>query len=232
MASLSLLIIEDDINLQVELCQFLENFFTKIDAISNAEEALKLYNQTSYDLVLTDIELPNENGLNFIQKIKKINPNQLVIVMSAYKETKYFLKSIELQIYSFLVKPFDSQQLIETFIKVTKILEKAKKEIQEDTSPLLKLSKNLQFDTQNNYLYKQGSMVMLTQKEEKLLEVLVQNLQSHVSEAQIKKAIWDDEEIADSTLRVLIKRLREKLGYEDAIINLKGRGYKLNKQSL
>lgn len=227
MANLSLLIIEDDTNLQIELQQFLENFFTNIDAVDNAEDAFKLYTQSPYDLILSDIELPNENGLSFIQKVKKQNPKQMVIVMSAYQETKYFLKSIELQIYSFLIKPFNSQELIETFIKVTQILEKEKEQEKIEDSNLLQLSKNIFVDTVNNYLYEGGSMIMLTQKEEKLLAILIKNLQGHVSEEQLKQAVWEDEDVADSTLRVLIKRLREKLGYEDAIMNFKGRGYKL-----
>lgn len=227
MANLSLLIIEDDINLQTELQQFLENFFNHIDATNNAEDAFKLYTQNPYDLILSDIELPNENGLSFIQKVKKQNPKQMVIVMSAYQETKYFLKSIELQIYSFLIKPFNSQELIETFIKVTQILEKEKKQLQTEDSNLLQLNKNVLVDTLNNYLYVGGSMIMLTQKEEKLLAILINNLQGHVSEEQLKKAVWDDDDVADSTLRVLIKRLREKLGYDSAIVNFKGRGYKL-----
>jgi DNA-binding response OmpR family regulator len=68
---------------------------------------------------------------------------------------------------------------------------------------------------------------MLTKKEEKLLYLLIKHIDSHVSEEQMQKEIWENENVADSTIRVLIKRLREKLGYEDAIINLKGRGYKI-----
>lgn len=92
------------------------------------------------------------------------------------------------------------------------------------------MSKNVVYDLATKYLYINDKMVMLTKKEEKLLYLLVKNISGHVSEEQMKKEIWEDESIADSTIRVLIKRLREKLGYEDAIINLKGRGYKITQE--
>lgn len=149
--------------------------------------------------------------------------------MSAYQETEYFLKSIELQIFCFLVKPFDSTTLMETLFKITKILEDKQKSSSPEKQSSVTLSHNVFFDTQNSYLYVDNEMVMLTKKEEILLSILIKNIDGHVSETQLKKEIWGDESIADSTVRVLIKRLREKLGYDDAIINLKGRGYKITK---
>lgn len=124
MGSLSLLLIEDDLALQEELVNFMDNFFGKIDAVDNAKDALDLYAKSSYDLILTDIELPSENGLFLVKNIKKTNPEQMVIVMSAYQETDYFVESIALHIFSFLVKPFSSEELINTILEATKILEK------------------------------------------------------------------------------------------------------------
>jgi DNA-binding response OmpR family regulator len=225
MSSLSLLLIEDDLALQEELKSFMENFFSFIDTTDNAVDALSLYSKKHYDLILTDIQLPTTDGLSLVKSIKQQNKNQMVIVMSAYKETEYFLRSIELQIFSFLVKPFSSEELLQTIFKATKILEKSKKEPQSNTKKIL--SYNVFYDVETRYLYVDDSLVMLTKKEEKLLYLLIKHIDSHVSEEQMQKEIWENENVADSTIRVLIKRLREKLGYEDAIINLKGRGYKI-----
>lgn len=229
MSTFSLLILEDDAGLREELVSFMQDFFSDIDAAENAEDAYKLFSQKSYDLLLTDIQLPKEDGLSFVKKVKKLYPEQLVIVMSAYQETEYFLTSIELQIFSFLVKPFDSKLLMETLFKITKILEDKSKAAPLNQNTSVTLSEDVFFDIQNSYLYVKNEMVMLTKKEELLLSILIKNIDGHVSELQLKKEIWDDESIADSTIRVLIKRLREKLGYDDAIINLKGRGYKITK---
>ncbi|MFB1009480.1 MAG: response regulator [Sulfurospirillum sp.] len=91
--SLSLLLVEDDLSLNEELGIFLSDFFDKIDSVDSAEEAYEKYLTSTYDLVITDIQLPHQNGLSLVEKIRKKNPSQMVIVISAYKEVDYCLKS-------------------------------------------------------------------------------------------------------------------------------------------
>jgi len=222
--SLSLLLVEDDISLNEELGIFLSDFFDKIDSFYSAEEAYAKFLTTSYDLVITDIELPNQNGLSLVEKIKKKNPSQMVIVISAYKEVDYFLKSIDLGIYSFLTKPFDSQLLINTMIKATQQLQHGK--IKPEVSAVL-LHQGVSFDMKTKSLYVNGVLQELTAKEELLLFLLVKNADTFVRNEQLAQEIWQSDEVNNSTLRALVKRVRDKLGYDDCIINLKNRGYKL-----
>lgn len=222
---LSLLIVEDDLALRTELANFMEDFFSAIQVTDSTETALKIYKNGSFDLVLTDIKLPKDNGLVLVRNIKKITPKQLIIVMSAYQETEYFLKSIELGIFSFLVKPFNSEELMKTMFKVTaKIIKDLNR---KEMTPLVILSQNIEYNIETKYLYINNKLEVLSQKEEKLLHILAKNINGHASDAQLKIEIWDNENIADSTIRVLVKRLRKKLDYKNSIINLKGRGYKL-----
>ena len=71
----------------------------------------------------------------------------------------------------------------------------------------------------------------LTAKEELLLYLLVKNANTFVRNEQLCQAIWQSDEVNNSTLRALVKRVRDKLGYEECIINLKNRGYKLTASS-
>lgn len=222
---LRLLLIEDDPSLQEELVLFLSDFFEVIDPFFTAEEAYTQYLNSSYDLVMSDIQLPHTNGLALIEKIKKKNPEQMVIVMSAYKETEYFLKSIELGIYSFLTKPFDSQLLINTLVKATAKLHQ-KEEIKEPTTTVL-LHEGVTFDRAKNVLHVKGVEQELTAKEEVLLALLVKYANTFVRTERLAQEIWQSDEVNNSTLRALIKRVRDKLGYPESIINLKNRGYKL-----
>lgn len=223
--NLALLLVEDDLDLRTELANFMEDFFTTIKVTDNTETALKLYKESPFDLVLTDIQLPKDNGLILVKNIKKIAPKQLIIVMSAYQETEYFLKSIELGIFSFLVKPFNSEELMKTMFKITTHI--IKNATQKHETNWITLNQNIKYNIKTKYLYINDELKILSQKEEKLLYILVKNIDGHVSDIQLKKEIWNDESVADSTIRVLIKRVREKLGYGNAITNLKGRGYKL-----
>lgn len=222
---LSLLLVEDDISLKEELGIFLSDFFDTIDAFGSAEEAYEHYITSSYDLVITDIELPKQNGLSLIEKIKKKNPSQMVIVISAYKEVDYFLKSIDLGIFSFLTKPFDSQLLINTMIKVTNHLQR--QHTKSDSPSIVLLAKDISFDLKTKSLHVKGVVQELTAKEELLLFILVKNANTFVRNEQLCNEIWQSDEVNNSTLRALVKRVRDKLGYEACIINLKNRGYKL-----
>ena len=149
----------------------------------------------------------------------------MVIVISAYAEVDYFLKSIDLGIYSFLTKPFDSQLLINTMIKATSQLEHQKGKA--DVSSIL-LHQGVTFDLKTKSLHVNNILEELTAKEELLLFILVKNANAFVRNEQLSQAIWQSDEVNNSTLRALVKRVRDKLGYEECIINLKNRGYKLS----
>lgn len=226
---LSLLLIEDDASLLEELALFLSDFFDIIHTANNAEDGYEKFLNSSYDLVITDIQLPRQDGLSLIEKIKKKVPSQMVIVISAYTEVDYFIKSIDLGIYSFLTKPFNSQQLIHTMIKASSQL-KSKKEPLEKKDAII-LSTNVIYTSSTKSLHVEGIQQELTMKEELLLSLLVKNINHYVSVDHIAQEVWKNDELNSSTLRALIKRLRDKLSYNDAIINLKNRGYKLNQNT-
>ena len=222
----SLLLVEDDLCLLEELKSFLSHFFEHIYTATTAETAYELFLERSYDVVLTDIQLPGQTGLKLVEKIQKINKNQIVIVMSAYKEVDYFLKSIELKIYGFLTKPFDSQKLIAMMLKLSEELVRNLEA--KEVSTLISLHPGVVFDKQAKLLYIHEDLQELTQKEERLLSILVNNKNYFVPIDVLNQTIWGEDIISSSTLRALVKRLRDKLNYEESITNMKGRGYKLN----
>lgn len=223
--SLSLLLVEDDSSLLEELNIFLSDFFDTIDVASSAEDAYEKYLSSTYDLVITDIKLPRQNGLLLVEKIKKHSPTQMVIVISAYKEVDYFLKSIELGIYSFLTKPFDSQQLINTMIKATLQINHL---YAQQNNTMVILHHDTTYFPSTKTLHVKGIAQELTVKEELFLALLVKNLNHFVRIEQISQEVWQSDDVNNSTLRALVKRLRDKLCYENSIVNLKNRGYKLS----
>ena len=223
---LSLLLVEDDLSLLEELKLFLSDFFSDIITATSSEEAHKLFFERSFDLVITDIRLPQQSGLSLVEKIKKRVPEQRIIVMSAYQDIDYFLKSIDDKIYGFLTKPFDSQKLISMMLKITAELEQSKTKTL--SSHRVQLLASCVFDTFTKSLHVNDVLQELTQKEEQLLALLVKHRNHFVSNELIAKMVWESDEVNNSTLRALIKRLRDKLGSEESIANLKGRGYKLN----
>ncbi len=120
-SNLHILYAEDDIVLRENTVSLLSDLFEKIDEASDGIEALSLYKQTpfEYDIIITDLNMPHMNGMELIKSVQLINPNQLIIVISAHNETEYFLESIRNNVNGYILKPIDFDQLLETLYKVS-----------------------------------------------------------------------------------------------------------------
>ena len=85
-------------------------------------EGLELYKQHKFDIVITDINMPRMDGLEMLDHIKEINSNQNTVIISAYSNTDHFMRSIQLGVDGYILKPIDFKQMNDTLYKiVTKI---------------------------------------------------------------------------------------------------------------
>lgn len=103
--TLNALYVEDDTLLREEMKTFLEVFFHSVETAENGQEGLDKYNQRINDVVLTDINMPVMDGIEMIQKIHEINPDQKIIAISAYNDSDTLLALIRSGISNFIVKP-------------------------------------------------------------------------------------------------------------------------------
>jgi len=117
---LRVLYVEDDVILRENTVALLRDLFSEIDEANDGVEALHYYKEhpNSYDIVITDLNMPHMNGMELIRNIQSLNPKQPVIVVSAHNETEYFLESIRNNVNGYILKPIDFDQLMETLYKV------------------------------------------------------------------------------------------------------------------
>ena len=119
----SILVIDDEIEILDMLSRFLNrnpNFI--VQTFSNPVSALSsINNNTKYDLVLLDIMMPQMNGLDVLEKLKEINSDQKVIMMTAYSTLDKVLKSHKIGATNYVMKPFSSLDSLEE--KVIEVLE-------------------------------------------------------------------------------------------------------------
>jgi CheY-like chemotaxis protein len=78
---------------------------------------LDKYNHSKFDIIVTDINMPNMNGVELIEKITSINPEQLIIVLSNINDVDYFIKLLNLGVDGFLIKPFGFRKLAKKIIQ-------------------------------------------------------------------------------------------------------------------
>lgn len=120
--SLKLLYVEDNADARTQTLKMLNNFFKDIDVAYDGEEGLKKYKQNSYDLIITDINMPNLNGLQMSKEILNISPEQMIIILSAYNDTQYLEECINIGVTNFLHKPVDLERIVNTLDKTVTML--------------------------------------------------------------------------------------------------------------
>lgn len=115
---LSILVVEDDKELNEELVELVDIFFKKTDFAYDGAEALEKYRKFQYDLVLSDITMPKMNGVKLSQELININKFQSIVILSAHSEVSYMIDLIDIGIHQFVAKPFEQQELLYRLLKV------------------------------------------------------------------------------------------------------------------
>lgn len=224
------LLVEDEEDARDILSFYLDTIFDEVQIACDGKEGLEIYKNSyerkeCFDLVLTDIKMPNKDGLTMIDDICKIEENQKFIIVSAYKDEEYLFKSINLNVISYFVKPLEVKNIMELLKKVkTKVLEDKQKNIQKEEE-LINLNKTFIYNRKTNLLYKGDELVSLSKKEALLLKALANNIKEIKSKKYLKNAIWNDTNTSDATMRTVIKRLKDKISVDDFIVSKKGLGY-------
>lgn len=122
--SKSLLYVEDDLLSRDYMFFILEKLFKKVYLGDDGLDGLEKFRLYRPDLILSDIEMPNMSGLEMAKEIKSISYNTPVVIVSAYYDTNFLSKSIEVGVDGYISKPVNKNMLIETLSKVLKNLDR------------------------------------------------------------------------------------------------------------
>lgn len=116
----SILIVDDAAFIRMMIKDSIKDLFEVVGESDSAEEAIKLYREKRPDIVTMDISLVGElNGIDALQKIKEIEPNAVVIMVSSMGEEEFIRRSIDLGASEFIVKPFSKATIRDTLVAVT-----------------------------------------------------------------------------------------------------------------
>lgn len=110
---ISILFVDDEITLHQVYKKIIGKRVQSLIHAINGMQGLEMYQQFRPDLVITDIKMPVMNGLDMSLKIRKLNPNARIIILSAYSESQYYLRSIECGVKVFLLKPIEYEKLFQ-----------------------------------------------------------------------------------------------------------------------
>ncbi|MCF6173882.1 MAG: EAL domain-containing protein, partial [Campylobacteraceae bacterium] len=115
---LKLLYVEDDKNARQSTLKMLGNFFQDITIAIDGKDGVKKFQSKKFDLILSDINMPNLNGLEMLKIIRDINSNISVLLLSAHNDGDYFMKAIELDVDGYIMKPLNYKQFTNALFKI------------------------------------------------------------------------------------------------------------------
>ena len=221
-----ILIVDDDENIAELISLYLakECFDTKI--ASDGEEALELYRQYQPNLILLDLMLPGIDGYQVCREIRA-KDSVPIIMLSAKGEVFDKVLGLELGADDYIMKPFDSKELVARVKAVLRRYQPAK----SDTVVELKCVEypDLIVNLSNYSVMYNGHPVDMPPKELELLYFLASSPNQVFTREQLLDHIWGYEYIGDTrTVDVHVKRLREKIKDHDSwsIATVWGIGYK------
>ena len=213
-----ILLVEDDIELNHTIAEFLEMSGFDVVSVYNGEKALRESFESNFDLVLLDVKLPKINGFDLARQLRKNFSMPIIFITSLDGEAnvvKAFLSGGD----DYIRKPFSLKEL-----KVR--IEAVIRRVYGNKNNIIKISEDVEFDLNKLELYKKGERIKLKTKELKLLRLFLQNKGKILSKDIIFDNIYDySEEPNEYSLRTFINNLRRVIGKEK-IETIKNIGYK------
>ena len=224
----TLLIVEDDKNLNELICTYLKQNGYDTKSCYNGLEALTFLEDSSYDLILSDIMMPIMDGFTLVEKIRNNNQEVPIIFMTARDDKFSKQLGYKIGVDDYLVKPFDLDELV---LKIGAILRRTNIK----TSQKLEVG-NLSLDCGEHTAYLNGEELALTVREFDLLFKLLSFPKKTFTRSQLMEEFWDYDSSATSrTVDVYMAKLRDKTNKCDGfeIVTVHGLGYKavLNEKS-
>ena len=214
-----ILIVEDDIELSKELKLLLEQNGYQAEIVSDFFNTKQQILESNSDLVLLDINIPNENGEYLLKEIRKVSNVPIIMVTSRNTELDEVV-SMSYGADDYITKPYNPTILLLHIEALFKRIEK--------NSPRLRY-RHIQLNLEKGTVETENEEITLSKNELMIFTYLLKNQGKIVTREDIMNYLWDTEEfIDDNTLTVNINRLRKRLldvGLGDCIETRRGQGY-------
>jgi len=229
---LSVLFAEDHDELRESVAEILQSLFNNVTTAKDGQEALELYTQSfkneksTFDIVLSDIRMPFLDGVELTREIYKLNPSQLLIIVSAHDDSKYLLPLINLGIEYFISKPINYEEFTNVLLNSAK-----KISLQSKNTPInkiqIKLSDSFIYDRTTSALLENAQNIYLTKFEILFLQLLTTQVgKIFPNEEVIQHFVSFNETIDAQNIRKLVSKLRKKIP-KNSLESIYGVGYKI-----
>lgn len=219
------LIVEDDLSVSKMLFKVVKSNGLDAEVAESGEDALRILKEREFALMLLDINLGGIDGFEVISRIRSRGMKLPIIIVSGRKEDYDTLYGLDIGADDYVTKPFNPVTL---GAKVKALIRRSCGSLSDDDKTLI--AGPFSYNTSTLRLYKNGKEIVLTSKENAMMKLFLDNVNSIFSKDMLYDMVWGNAIVDENAIMVYINRLRQKI--EDTpeapkyIQNICGIGYR------
>jgi two-component system, OmpR family, phosphate regulon response regulator OmpR len=221
-----ILVVDDDTRLRELLKSFLSRNGFRVSTASHAAEARQRLSALDFDLIVLDVMMPGETGLDFAAELRRTD-DVPILMLTAMGETKHRIAGLEKGVDDYLGKPFEPLELL---LRIQNVLRRNRPAAPPSGEPVRRVTFGpMQFDLELGELTHKGKRVPLTDAEAALLRALTARLGEVLSRETLSKSVGAA--VNERAIDVQVTRLRRKIepdpSFPRYLRTVRGQGYRL-----
>ncbi len=211
---IKLLYVEDDPEARETTLLLLKEFFENIVVAVDGKDALDKFQENEIEMIISDINMPNMDGLTMVDHIKKIDKNIPVLIFSAYNESAILQKSIKIGVEGYLSKPINFEQFTEVIKKCTERLYLRKENQKYKDSLELKVQTQLkELRNKDLHLLKQSRMAAMGEMIDVITHQWMQPLNVITMQSDMLKLFVKDGTIEYERVEICGRNVKEQVAH-------------------
>ena len=219
------LIVDDDISVSTMLSKVVQSNGIESDVASSGEEALKILEKKTYDLILLDINMKELDGFEVVQILRNKGIKTPIIIVSGRNEDFDTLYGLDIGADDYITKPFNPVTL---GAKIKALIRRSRNAVSGTESIIT--AGPFTYNTSTLRFYKNGQEIFLSSKENAMMKLFIDNVNHVFSKDMLYDLVWGDAIIDENAIMVYINRLRQKIEDDPSnpkhLKNIRGLGYR------
>jgi two-component system phosphate regulon response regulator OmpR len=223
-----LLVVDDDSRIRTLISRFLGEHGFRVTNAESAAEARKKLAIIDFDLIVLDVMMPGENGMDFTRDLRRSSAVP-ILMLTARSETESRIRGLEYGADDYLAKPFDPRELL---LRINNILKRGAVQPAKPKASEMRFGPFV-WDAERDELRRDDEVVRLTDGELKLMRMFCERPGETIARQEI---VQSESALGDRTADVQINRLRRKIEADPAnpvhLVTVRGQGYRLKTDPL
>lgn len=205
LADKTLLLLEDNLEFIDHAVSLFEMFVKRVCVAHTIQEACDIFAKESIHIIISDIHLKHENGLDFIHKIRTKDAKIPIVVLSGHKDEALLFRAMTLNLSGYLLKPINFKVLSEAF-------ENCLQRLEMNQQTVIALKDGFVYDRALKRIIKESVVYELNKKEILFFEMVCENLNHVLTREMFLAHVYEYETMSDSALNNFIMRIRRRFG--------------------